>query len=308
MDTTFPTGHIPVLLREVLDLAQAAPGMRIVDATLGGGGYTLTLLDQVGESGQVMAFDWDKRAIDLLVAQSTQDERIRQALAHGRLTLVNCPYSEIASALGEYGWSAADIIVADLGLSSTQLDDPERGLSFLANGPLDMRLNTSETVTAADIVNQWDETALATLFRVYGDEGEAERIAKAIVLERRRAPILRTQALAELVKRNVVPARRRGRIHPATKVFQALRMAVNSERQQLEAFLVNAFEALAPGGRLIIVAFHSGEDSLVKQFFRERVHSGLGELLTKKAIQASPEEVALNPRSRSAKLRGIQKE
>lgn len=299
--------HVPVLLPEVLDLVAPQAGMRVIDATLGAGGYTRQFFERIGTSGQLLAFDWDHRAIRRFRESLPDDERWKTALSSGQLTLVANSFSALDEVLREKGWDGVDGIVADLGLSSLQLDDPERGLSFQVDGPLDMRLNSDETVTAADIVNGWSEEALAELFQIYADEGEAARIARAITLERRPAPITRTKVLAELVKKNVVGARRRGRIHPATKVFQALRMAVNSEMQHLNAFLEKAFTALKPGGRLAIVSFHSGEDGLVKRSFQNWVRLGLGKPLTKKPIVPGDEERERNPRARSAKLRGIQK-
>lgn len=307
MDTLPVSGHVPVLLTAVLDLATIKPGMRVIDATLGGGSYTRALVEAVGESGRVMAFDWDAQAIERFRERAAHDPVLYRALQEERLLLVNRPYSELSQSLTEAQWSTVDVIVADLGLSSEQLADPERGLSFQTDGPLDMRLNTSETVTAADIVNQWSEADLAELFRVYADEGEAGRIAAAIVLARRKQTLTRTSELAELVKGNVVAARRRGRIHPATQVFQALRMAVNSEVKHLTLFLQEAFRSLAPHGKLIVVTFHSGEDALVKRTLRAFVDQGLGRLLTKKPITPNDDEVRANPRSRSAKLRGMVK-
>lgn len=307
MDTASDAGHLPVMLAEVLALAAPRAGAVIVDATLGAGGYTRSLLEIVGPAGRLLALDWDKAAIEQLLQSAESESLLDEAIGSKRLILAHQPYSQIAGALEETGWGLADGIVADLGLSSLQLDDPKRGLSFQVDGPLDMRLNSRETVTATDIINQWSETSLAELFQTYGDEGEAGRIAAAIVAERRRAPLLRTTALAELIAHHVVPARRRGRIHPATRVFQALRIAVNSERQELERFLASAWTALRPGGRLIIVAFHSGEDSLVKERFRAWDRSGEGKLLSKKALQPSALEIKRNPRARSARLRGIEK-
>ena len=307
MDTLLPSGHVPVLLTTVLDLAAIKSGMRVIDATLGGGSYTRALVEAVGEDGRVMAFDWDQQAILRFRERATHDPVLYKALQEERLLLVNRPYSELSQSLTEAKWGAVDVIVADLGLSSEQLADPERGISFQADGPLDMRLNTSETVTAADIVNHWAEADLAELFRVYADEGEAGRIAEAIVLARRRQPLTRTSELANLVKDNVVAARRRGRIHPATQVFQALRMAVNSEVKHLTLFLQEALRSLVPDGKLLIVTFHSGEDALVKRTFRTFEKEMLGRVLTKKPITPSDDEVHANPRSRSAKLRGIVK-
>ncbi len=307
MDTLSPSGHVPVLLTAVLNLGAMKPGMRVIDATLGGGSYTRALVEAVEEDGRVMAFDWDQQAILRFRERATHDPVLYKALQEERLLLVNRPYSELSQSLTEAKWGAVDVIVADLGLSSEQLADPERGISFQADGPLDMRLNTSETVTAADIVNHWSEADLAELFRVYADEGEAGRIAAAIIFARKKRLLTRTIELAQLVKDNVVAARRRGRIHPATQVFQALRMAVNSEVKHLTLFLQEALRSLVSDGKLLIVTFHSGEDALVKRTFRTFEKEMLGRVLTKKPITPSDDEVHANPRSRSAKLRGIVK-
>ena len=305
MDTPNDQVHIPVLLTSVLGLAAIRPGMSVVDATLVGGGYTLALLEAVGPQGRVMAFDWDKQAIEGFL--QNMPSVAKQAFEEKRLVLVPESYSTLREAMARSNWQGAHVIVADLGLSSIQLDDPMRGLSFQKDGPLDMRLSSHETVTAADIVNTWSEESLGELFRVYADEGESERIAHAIVLTRKKEPIFRTGELAELVRSNVVVARRRAKIHPATKVFQALRMAVNSEREHLQSFLRQGLEQLFPAGKFLVVTFHSGEDVLVKQIFRELSQDGQAVLLTKKPLQPNQEEIIANPRSRSAKLRGIQK-
>lgn len=306
MDAT-ESEHVPVLLDTVLDLITFEPSMRLVDATLGGGGYTHAFLERLGPTGSLMAFDWDKRAIEEFRERYRDDQLVKQALTEGRLLLMHRPYSELSQVLAEVAWSGVHGIVADLGLSSLQLDDPERGLSFLTDGPLDMRMNSQETVTAADIVNGWSSESLSELFQVYGDEGEAGRIADALVTSRRQEPILRTKQLADIVKRNVVAARRRGRIHPATKVFQALRMAVNSEAKELGSLLAAVHEALLPGGKCIIVSFHSGEDRLVKRTFEEWRAEGGWEVVTQKPRVPTAREVAENPRARSAKVRCIQK-
>ncbi len=300
--------HVPVLLDTVLDLISFEPGMRLVDATLGGGGYTRALLDRLGPAGKLMAFDWDEQAIERFRESYQRDPVVQQALKEGRLLLVHRPFSELGSALEAAGWSRVHGIVADLGLSSLQLDDPERGLSFLTDGPLDMRLNSRETITAADIINSWSSDSLAELFRVYGDEGEAQRIADAVVQARKQGAILRTTVLADLIKHHVAVPRRRGRIHPATKVFQALRIAVNSEAKELAELLVAAHQGLLPGGKCIIVSFHSGEDGVVKRTFQEWVKAGGWQLVTRKPLVPTETETKQNPRARSAKLRCIQKQ
>lgn len=306
MDAT--SEHVPVLLDAVLDLMTLEPGMRLVDATLGGGGYTRALIGRLGPTGSLMAFDWDEQAIKRFRETFGDDPVVQQALTEKRLLLIHRPYSELSQVLEEVNWSGVHGIVADLGLSSLQLDDAERGLSFLVDGPLDMRLNSRETVTAADIVNDWPRESLAELFRVYGDEGEAKRIAEAIVKARKQTPINRTTVLAELVKQNVVGARRQGRIHPATKVFQALRIAVNSEAKELIGLLTAAHRELLPGGKCIVVSFHSGEDGVIKRTFQEWARTGAWQILTRKPIVPTKTETEKNSRARSAKLRCIQKQ
>lgn len=303
------TEHVPVMLGPVLDALVLRPGMRVVDATLGGGGYTRALLEAVGPAGRVIAFDWDQAALDRFMERVAHEPLIRSALDEGRLVLIRTSYANLRAVLREQGWDGADAIVADLGLSSDQLADPKRGISFQTEGPLDMRLNSDETVQAAHMLNQWDETALADLFRTYGDEPEAKRLATAIVLARRKAPIMTTTALRELIWENVVPARRRGKTHPATRAFQALRMAVNSERAHLERFLETLPTALLPGGRAAIVSFHSGEDVLVKHLFQKNIRSDTALLswVTKKPLVPSAEEIRSNPRARSAKLRVVER-
>lgn len=303
------TEHTPVMLAPVLDVLALRPGMRVVDATLGGGGYTRALLEAVGPDGRVIALDWDQAAIDRFRAGALQDDVLKAALDTGRLVLSRTSYATIADTLLENDWGGADAIVADLGLSSDQLADPARGISFQVDGPLDMRLNTAETVEARHILNQWDEEALADLFRTYGDEPEAKRIATAVVQSRKRSPLTTTTELRELIWANVVPARRRGKLHPATRVFQALRIAVNSERTHLERFLSALPVVLRPGGRAAIVSFHSGEDTLVKHLFQAEIQSENPRLLwvTKKPLVPMATEIRSNPRSRSAKLRVVER-
>lgn len=303
------TEHTPVMLRPVLDVLNLRPGMKVIDATLGGGGYTRALLEAVGTDGKVMAFDWDETAMNRFRQAAQHDDLLSQALTNGQLILVRASYATLLDQLREHGWETADAIVADLGLSSDQLADPERGLSFQTEGPLDMRLNSDETVQAAQIINRFDEASLADVFQTYGDEPEAKRIATAIALARRTKTFATTAELRQLIWENVVPARRRGKTHPATKVFQALRIAVNSERAHLEQFLSAIPSALAPGGRAAIVSFHSGEDRSVKYLFQQDIRSEHPRLVwvTKKPIVPEASEVRSNPRSRSAKLRSVER-
>ncbi len=303
------TEHTPVMLEPVLEALALRSGMSVVDATLGGGGYTRALLKAVGAAGRVIAIDWDQAAIERFRVFVQRESDLRSALESGRLSLFCTSYASITDTLRQKGWDEADAIVADLGLSSDQLADPLRGISFQLDGPLDMRMNTAETVEARHILNQWDEEALADLFRTYGDEPEAGRIATAIGIARQRAPLATTTELRDLIWANVVPARRRSKTHPATKVFQALRMAVNSERTHLEHFLRALPDVLMSGGRAAIVTFHSGEDALVKHLFQSEIRSANPRLrwVTKKPLVPSPSEIRINPRARSAKLRVVER-
>ena len=303
------TAHVPVMLQSVIDILNLRPGMRVVDATLGGGGYTRALLDRVGPTGKVMAFDWDETVIVRFRELAAHDSFLSSSLAAGQLVLIRASYATLPVALQKNDWEGADAIVADLGLSSDQLADPKRGISFQTDGPLDMRLNSDETVQAKHILAQWDEDALADLFRTYGDEPEAKRIATAIVAARRLATMATTAELRQIIWENVVPARRRGKIHPATKVFQALRIAVNSERTHLEQFLKTIPSMLVSGGRAAIVSFHSGEDRIVKHLFQEEIRSENSQLVwvNKKPLVPSEAEVQSNPRARSAKLRAVER-
>jgi len=280
------TQHVPVLYQEALDLLNVQPGQVYVDATLGGAGHTQGILER---GGLVIGLDQDPEAV----------ERAK-ALSHPHLLTYRANFRHLKEVLKEAGVEEVAGILADLGVSSFHLEDPGRGFSYQKEGPLDMRMGT-EGPTAEEVVNTLPLEELYRLLRDLGEEKQAHRIAKAIVEVRRKARIRTTTELAEIVRR-AVGFRKAG--HPARKTFQALRMYVNDELGALEAFLRQAEEALAPGGRLVVITFHSLEDRLVKRFLKE---SGL-KVLTKKPIAPSPEEVAKNPRSRSAKLRAAEKE
>ncbi len=280
------TQHVPVLYQEALDLLNVQPGQVYVDATLGGAGHTQGILER---GGLVIGLDQDPEAV----------ERAK-ALNHPNLRVYQANFRNLLEVLKEAGVEKVAGILADLGVSSFHLEDPGRGFSYQKEGPLDMRMGT-EGPTAEEVVNTLPLEELYRLLRDLGEEKQAHRIAKAIVEVRRKARIRTTTELAEIVRR-AVGFRKAG--HPARKTFQALRMYVNDELGALEAFLRQAEEALAPGGRLVVITFHSLEDRLVKRFLKE---SGL-KVLTKKPIAPSPEEVAKNSRSRSAKLRAAEKE
>lgn len=294
-----PKAHVPVLLTEVLELIAAGPSGVYVDATLGGGGYTEALLRASDPSGRVVAFDRDRGAID------AAGERFRGV--SNRLSLVWGSFADLELHLDGLALGLVDGIVADLGLSSLQLDDPERGFAFLAEGPLDMRFDRSQGRTAAEVVNEMDEGELARILMEYGEERKARAIARRIVARR---PLRTTTDLRRAVVSVLGPWR--GGIDPATRTFQAIRIAVNREIEALEVFLEKAPFRLRVGGRMVVVSYHSLEDRAVKLAFRARAKGASGaaagfRILTKKPLTASPDEVALNRRARSAKLRALER-
>lgn len=307
------TVHQPVLLAETLDGLRVKPGGRYLDATLGGGGHTRALLEASAPDGLVLGLDRDAAAL----------ARTGAALAGyaGRLRTAHGNYAEMAALSAAAGLSEFDGILMDLGVSSDQLDTPERGFSFLRDGPLDMRMDATRGQTAAEWLAGAEEAEIARVIYELGEERMSRRIARAIVRQRAEAPLERTLDLAALVER-AVGGRKGARLHPATRTFQALRMQVNGELPGMEAGVEAAIALLKPGGRLAVITFHSLEDRWVKHCFRE--HEGREESLytggsvwrgrlprvvrvTRKPVVASEAEQAENPRARSAKLRVIEK-
>ena len=298
--------HAPVLLAEVIEALAPKAGDVIIDATFGAGGYTRAILER---GADVVALDRDPTVQPFAdaVARDFPD----------RFQLIRTPFSGLAEAFEESGKAKLDGAVFDIGVSSMQLDQAERGFSFMRDGPLDMRMS-DEGVTAADIVNTWDHGPLAHIFKLYGDERQSGRVATAILRRRVEQPFTRTLDLAEVVEK-ALGGRRGAAIHPATRVFQALRIAVNDELGELERGLEAAEATLAPGGRLVVVTFHSLEDRMVKAFLTERTGNAPGgsrhapvavetrkpsfDLLFKGAREAGEAELAANPRARSAKIR-----
>lgn len=306
--------HIPVMLGPVIELLKCKRGGIYVDGTVGGGGYARSILDKSAPDGVVFGMDWDGEAI-----QRVHD---RLGVYGDRLVLEKADFADIRRVLRTHGIVEVDGIVIDLGLSSFQIEDPQRGFSFLKEGPLDMRMNRDLNVTAADLVNTLPEETLADLIYRYGEDRLSRRIARAIAGARRKRPIENTLELAELIQKSIPRTRSPFRIHPATRTFQALRIAVNREIDSLQRFLPEALEVLRPGGRLCTVAFHSLEDRLIKEEFRnwakscrcpreraecEREGRPLVRALTRRALRPSPDEVKRNPRSRSARLRAVEK-
>jgi 16S rRNA (cytosine1402-N4)-methyltransferase len=305
--------HVPVLAGELVELLAPAPGEIVVDCTFGAGGHARLIADRIGPAGMLIGIDRDP------VAEERFAQLAAQVACETRFVRSDC-----ASALVRLRAErlVADVVYLDLGMSSMQVDAWERGFSYAYDAPLDMRMDPDQELTAADLVNTWDERRLARLLREYGEERYASQIARAIVRARRHEELAGTQRLVEVIQSALpAPARFAGG-HPARRTFQALRIAVNDELAQLRLSLPVAWELLAPGGRLAAIAFHSLEDRIVKRFLVERARGCIcppdlpvcacgrrpeAELLTRRAVAPTPGEVAANPRSRSAHLRAARK-
>ncbi len=281
--------HVPVLMNEVLDGLNLQSGDTVIDATVGLGGHAQRLLDVVSPGGELIGFDRDERNL--------QEAKRRLGSDSASCRLIHDSFANV----GSHDLPGVDGALFDLGYSSVHVDDAERGFSFQQDGPLDMRYDTRDGRTAEDIVNDWSEEELARIFRQFGEERFSARIAQRVVRERKMVRITTTTQLADVVA-SAVPAR--GKIHPATKVFQALRMEVNDELSHIEKGLGDAIGLLKSGGRIAVISFHSLEDRLVKQLFKGRDDLGL---INKKVIRPSDEETSENPRARSAKLRVAEK-
>jgi len=313
------TIHKTVLLKETVDALDLKPGMVVVDATLGGGGHADEVLKKIGKTGKLIAFDQDQSALDrfekkLEVGSDENSDK--------NIILFHDNFSALKDRLTSIDIHSVDAILADLGISSDQLEDTNRGISFQGDSPLDMRMDLSKGITAADIVNTYSEDDLLRILKEYGDEQYARSIARNIVKERTEKTFSRTSELVEIIEKSVPGQYKRKKIHPATKTFQALRIEVNKELDSLKTFLVEAVEILKPTGRLAIITFHSGEDAMVKHALRENARGcicppefpvclcgkkPLVNLITTKPIIPSEEEISENPRARSAKLRVIEK-
>ena len=306
-----PSAHIPVLLDEVLRVLDPAPGEVFVDCTAGLGGHARGVASRLGPEGTAVLVDLDPAS--LAIAERETRAALRpDDPGSARVVPIHANFLSVPDELAARG-IRADTVLADLGFSSAQVDDPSRGMSFRTSGPLDMRLDPGGPITAAELVNTLPEADLADLIRRFGEERHARRIAQKVVATRAAVPITTTDQLAELV-RAAQPARG-GPIDPATRTFQALRIAVNDELGSLDALLrrVAAGAAssarpegwLAPGARIAIIAFHSLEDRPVKRAFASIASDGFGELITRKPLEAGADEIGRNPRSRSAKLRAL---
>lgn len=303
------TPHQPVLYKEIIHALQPQDGGRYVDGTLGAGGHARGILEASAPDGQLLGLDVDPQALALA----------RKTLApyEQRTHLVQASYTSLSAKLAELGWKAVDGIVLDLGVSSMQFDTPERGFSFMNDAPLDMRFGPSALHSAADLVNEYSEQELADLIYQYGEERDSRKIARAIVRAR---PLHTTRQLVTVIES--VSPRRGDRIHPATRTFQALRIAVNEELASVETVLPQALAGLKSGGRLAVISFHSLEDRIVKDFFREQSKDLVNppyeriyeeerkatlKEVNRKPITPGEEEIRSNPRARSAKLRIAEK-
>ncbi len=290
--------HKPVLLHEVVRLLGIKPDGTYLDCTVGGGGHAYEIARRL-DTGLLIGLDWDSQALE--------EARARLEPFAARVKLVQANFRDLEGVLDRLGISLVDGLLFDLGLSAIHVDSPERGFSFRSDGPLDMRMDREgNPLTAAEIVNSYSRAELVRILKEYGEERWASRIVEAIIRAREREPLERTLQLAELVVGAIpAPARRRMKIHPATRTFQALRIAVNDELENLRLGLEAGFRRLAPGGVMAVISFHSLEDRIVKRFFRNRADRGEAELF--KLIRPTAEEIAENPRARSAKLRAAQK-
>ena len=306
------SAHVSVLVREVIECLRPGPGKRYFDGTVGGGGHAEQILIESSPDGQVLAVDRDDTALG--------ETQKRLGRFEGRVIARQASFADAKDILTEIGWNGVDGVILDLGMSSDQIDSPERGFSFRAAARLDMRMDRRQTVDARQIVNAFALEQLERIFRVYGEEPRARRIAQAIVAGRKQHTLETTAQLVQIIER--IKGRGRRDHHPATQVFQALRIAVNQELQQLEQFLESGYETLRPGGRMVIISFHSLEDRIVKAAFRKWNRACLCppralscrcgwsqkvKLLTKKPIMPSASEIHANPRARSAKMRAVER-
>jgi 16S rRNA (cytosine1402-N4)-methyltransferase len=308
------TDHVPVLADEVREALSVQPGQTVVDATFGAGGHASLLAADLHGRGKLIAIDKDPTA-------RTYFERFERGAGGINARLLRGDFGVVLSQLAENGVQA-DAILLDLGVSSMQLDRPERGFSYAADAPLDMRMDPTQELTARELVNGWDERELVTIFRRYGEERYSKQIARAIVRRRKEQPFERTAELVDTIKASIPAPARFGDGHPAKRTFQALRIAVNDELGALEAALPAALEMLRPGGRLAVISFHSLEDRIVKHFLREKErgctcppdfpicvcgHEPELRAIERRPVRPGQAELSANPRSASARLRAAVK-
>lgn len=293
--------HKTVMLKEVIEYLDPKQGQMFVDGTANGGGHTFALAEKVVPDGKVIAIEWDKDIFDNL------KNKVEGSEFKNNISVANDNYANLKDIISQNGVNNIDGIVLDLGFSSLHLESSGRGFSFQKDEPLDMRYNQGQELTAYEMVNGWPEEDIARILRDYGEERFSYKIAKTIYDQRKRGKISTTNDLVKVIERAVPAFYRRGKIHCATRTFQALRIAVNGELDNVESVLPQIVETLKSGGKVAIISFHSLEDRIVKNFFKDNAKEGKLKIITKKPIVASDEEMKENPRSRSAKLRVAEK-
>lgn len=290
--------HTPVLSKEILEILNPVSGETVVDGTFGAGGHARLLMERIKPSGRFLGVDWSTEAVTL--GKTSCEENSQCAVVQGN-------YADLPKLLHELRFPKPDVLLLDLGLSTEELEDSGRGFSFQRDEPLDMRYSPNpERATAAEWINRLPEKELSDMLYAFGEEKFAPRIARAIVETRRKNRIMRTLELVECIKEALPKSQQNGRIHPATRTFQALRIYVNEELENVRRILRVLPEIMAKGGRVGIISFHSLEDRLVKNEFRDFSKKNIAKLLTKKPVGAGREEIISNPRSRSAQFRAIQ--
>lgn len=291
------TNHIPVLLKEVLYYLNPKPGENFIDCTIGFGGHTFEIAERIAPNGKVLGIELDKEVLKETKLQASSFKFGKNIVLH------NGNFTDLKNIVAKYNFSPVNGVLFDLGMSSWHLEKSGRGFSFLRDEPLLMNYELNNKLTAMEIVNHWHKKDLIKIFREYGEEKYSKRIAEEIVKQRKNKPIITTFQLVEIV-RGAVPRRYRyKRTHFATRIFQALRIAVNDELSNLQKALFEALKILSPQGRLVIISFHSLEDRIVKNFFKQQDKLGNLKILTKKPVVPTKEEIRKNRRSRSAKLR-----
>ncbi len=284
--------HIPVLLNEAIEYLNPKPDENFIDCTLGFGGHTKAILEKTKPNGKVLGIEWDKDIFEQVKKQNIE-----------QLVLINDSYTNLKNIVQKENFSPVSGILLDIGISSFHIDSSGRGFSFQKNEPLDMRFSESQSLPAKEIINKWPEQDLAEIFKEYGQERFARSIARKIVETRFQQPIETTLGLVEIIRKSFPRSYKFGKAHFATRVFQALRIAVNGELENLKAALPQALEILEKGGKIVVISFHSLEDGIVKRFFKENSKNGILQILTKKPLMPALFEIKNNPKARSAKLR-----
>ncbi len=289
--------HIPVLKKEVLEYLDPKPNENFVDATLGEAGHSLAILEKTKPDGKILGIDWGAEMIERL------EPRIKDYKLGDRIILIRDCFVNLKKIVEENNFKSINGILFDLGYSSWHIDESGKGLTFQKDEPLDMRLGSGQLVTAEEVINNWKGEDIERILKEYGDERFSKRIAMKIVETRKVKLIKTTFELIEVIRRAFPKTYKFGKSHFATRTFQAIRIAVNNELENLKIVLPQAIDVLESGGRVAVISFHSGEDRIVKNLFREKAKQGLVKILTKKPIQSSFEEIKENPRARTAKLR-----